>query len=113
MKDKSEVKSNPKPMFYACALEGLRKIAMDCGYALAIHGTCASDMDLIAVRWKENYESPAYLVAAFFKELSHFSFGSEEADIIAHSQPETRFDTHIHYTIPIIGDWYIDLCVIQ
>lgn len=97
-------------MFYACALEGLRKIAMDCGYALAIHGTCASDLDLIAVRWKDNYESPTYLVTAFFRELSRFSFGDD--DIITFTNPETRFGSHIHYTIPIIGDWYVDLCVI-
>lgn len=34
MEDKS---LNPKPMFYACVLESLRKIAKANGYALAIH----------------------------------------------------------------------------
>ena len=49
-----DIQTNPKPMFYACVLEGLRKIALKCGYALAVHGTCASDLDLIAVRWSDN-----------------------------------------------------------
>jgi hypothetical protein len=115
MKTKEEVNPNPKPMFYACALEGLRKIALKCGYALAIHGTCASDMDLIAVRWSENYESPTYLVEQFCKELSRFSFGDEDSkiDIVDITKPELRFGSHIHYTVPIVGDWFVDLCVIQ
>lgn len=114
MKDKSEVNPNPKPMFYACVLEDLRKTALECGYALAIHGTCASDMDLIAVRWKDNYESPTYLVTEFCKKLSRFSFGDDSSiDVVGITNPETRFETHIHYTIPIIGNWYVDLCVIQ
>lgn len=113
MKERNEVNPNPKPMFYACALEGLRKIAMKCGYALAIHGTCASDMDLIAVRWAVNYENPTYLVKELCNELSRFSFGDEvDWDVISLTNPSTRFNHHIHYSIPIVGDWYVDLCVI-
>ena len=44
-----DIQTNPKPMFYVYVLEGLRKIALKCGYALAVHGTYASDLDLIAV----------------------------------------------------------------
>ena len=44
-KEIKDINSNPKPMFYACVLEGLRRIAMECGYALAVHGSCASDLD--------------------------------------------------------------------
>lgn len=113
MKEKSEIKANPKPMFYACVLESLRKIALNHGYALAIHGTCASDMDLIAVRWSQNYEAPIELVKAFRKELSNYSFGEDKIDIASLTHPERRFKTHIHYSIPIIGDWYVDLCVIE
>lgn len=106
-----DIKTNPKPMFYACVLEGLRKIAFNCGYTLAVHGTCASDLDLIAVRWNENYESPTYLMEKFVEELSHYSFGDE--DTIEFTTPTRRFKNQIHYTIPIIGDWYIDLTVIE
>lgn len=105
-----KINPNPKPMFYACVLEGLRKIAVQCGYALAIHGSCASDLDLIAVRWRDNYESPIYLVEQFIKELSQYTFG--EVDKIDLTRPELRYNNQIHYSIPIIGDWYVDLTVI-
>jgi hypothetical protein len=114
MKDKSEIKTNPRPMFYACVLEKLREIALDCGYALAIHGTCASDLDLIAVRWRDNYQSPEYLVKQFILEMSHYVFAEEAilnfTDITC---PELRFKNHYHFSIPIYSDWYIDLCVID
>ena len=32
-----DIKTNPKPMFYACVLESLRKIAFKCGYAYIIN----------------------------------------------------------------------------
>lgn len=108
----SEIKTNPKPMFYACVLEGLRKIAFKCGYTLAVHGTCASDMDLIAVQWSENYESANYLMEQFVAELSHYNFGFYK-DTIELTDPKVRFRHQKKYTIPIIGDWYIDLTVIN
>lgn len=106
-----DIQTNPKPMFYACVLEGLRKIALKCGYALAVHGTCASDLDLIAVRWSDNYESPTYLMEQFVQELTHYSFC--EMDTIELTCPERRYKNQIHYSIPIIGDWYVDLTVID
>lgn len=106
-----DIKTNPKPMFYACVLENLRKIAFKCGYALAIHGTCSSDLDLIAVRWNENYESPTYLMESFVEALSHYTFG--DTDTIELTTPERRFKNQIHYAIPIIGDWFVDLTVIE
>lgn len=109
-----DIKTNPKPMFYACVLEGLRKIAFKCGYTLAVHGTCASDLDLIAIRWNENYESPTYLMEQFLEELSHFTFyETGHMDSIDLTRPERRYKNQIHYTIPIIGDWYVDLTVIE
>ena len=109
-----DIKTNPKPMFYACILEGLRKIAFKCGYTLAVHGTCASDLDLIAIRWNENYESPTYLMEQFLKELSHFTFYETGCmDSIDLTCPERRYKNQINYTIPIIGDWYVDLTVIE
>lgn len=108
-----DIKTNPKPMFYACVLESLRKIAFKCGYALAVHGSLENDLDLIAVRWNDNYESPTYLMEAFVTELSHYHFSFGEMDTIELTQPEFRYKNQIHYAIPIIGDWFIDLTIIQ
>lgn len=107
---KQEKSLNPKPMFYACVLENLRKIAKKNGYALAIHGSCASDLDLIAVRWRDTYSKPNKLVKCFLNELSKYSFGEVKFDDL--TKPELRYQNQIHYTIPIIGDWYVDLTVI-
>lgn len=111
MKGIQEINYNAKPAFYVMCMESLRKIAAKCGYALAVHGTCAHDFDLIAVRWSDNYESPTYLMEQFVQELTHYSFC--EMDTIELTCPERRYKNQIHYSIPIIGDWYVDLTVID
>lgn len=42
-----------KPMFYACCLLDMQKIARDLGYNLVIHGSMDRDMDLVAIPWSE------------------------------------------------------------
>ena len=84
---------------------------MECGYALAVHGSCASDLDLVAVIWRSDYKPSDYLVNRFIEELSHYSFGDESFRQL--TNPERRFKNQMHYTIPIIGDWYVDLTVIE
>lgn len=114
MKMKHEINYNPKPMVYACILENLRRIAANCGYALAVHGSLVRDLDLIAVRWNLNYEHPDYLCKAFLEELSKYSFGEEiDRNFVEITKPEIRYVNQYHYSIPIISDWYIDLTVIK
>lgn len=98
-------------MFYAVALEGLRKKALTCGYALAVHGTCASDMDLIAVCWSDTHGSPDELAESFIEELTQFRFSDEDFKGITNK--ERRYKNQLHYTIPIAGNWYVDLTVID
>ena len=38
---------------YAALLPTLQKVARECGYALAVHGTMTRDLDLIAAPWTE------------------------------------------------------------
>lgn len=52
---------------YAALYPGLCEIARKHGYALAIHGSMARDLDLIAVPWTDEAE-PAEVVAAALKE---------------------------------------------
>lgn len=50
----------------------------------------------------------------FLSELSHFTFYEMgEMDSIDLTRPERRYKNQIHYTIPIIGDWYVDLTIIE
>jgi hypothetical protein len=54
----------PLPMLYAAMMNGVREIAADHGYCLAVHGSMARDFDLVALPWSEPLSTPAELVAA-------------------------------------------------
>ena len=43
-------------------LPGMQLAARGCGYALAVHGSLARDIDLIAVPWTEHCDTPEYLL---------------------------------------------------
>lgn len=56
-------KANNAPT-YMCLYPGLAEIARANGYALAVHGSLARDMDLIAVPWIDSPSSPEAVIAA-------------------------------------------------
>lgn len=56
-------KANNAPT-YMCLYPGLAEIARANGYALAVHGSLARDMDLIAVPWIDSPSSPGVVIAA-------------------------------------------------
>ncbi len=47
--------------YVAVLLPALRMVARRCGYALAVHGSLKTDIDLIACPWRESCISPASL----------------------------------------------------
>lgn len=49
---------------YALLLPSIKKAANEHGYAVAVHGSLATDMDLIAVPWVEEAAEVEILVAA-------------------------------------------------
>ena len=49
---------------YAQTLPTLRKIAREHGYALALHGSMATDLDLVAIPWVEDASESFVLVEA-------------------------------------------------
>lgn len=55
------------PAFYATLYPELVKAAREHGYALAIHGTLARDLDLIAVPWVEEASSAEELIEALLQ----------------------------------------------
>lgn len=46
----------------ADTLPGMQLAARGCGYALAVHGSLARDIDLVAIPWTENADTPQLLV---------------------------------------------------
>jgi len=107
VKTKDQVKLNPKASFYAVLYQDFRKVAIECGYALAIHGTMTNDMDLLAVAWTEEAVNPIELVKKLNDRIGD-TVWHEHNLTTAGKKPHGR----IAYTLSIMGDWYIDLSVI-
>ena len=48
------MKESTRAPAYACIYHGLAQVAREYGYALAIHGSVLTDLDLIAVPWTDD-----------------------------------------------------------
>lgn len=57
------------PAAYVGLYDMLRSIAIEKGYALAMHGSLARDMDLIAAPWTDDAIDPEELVLLFVEAL--------------------------------------------
>jgi hypothetical protein len=107
MKTKEEVRIEGKPVFYAVLYNDFKREALECGYALAMHGSMHSDMDLIAVAWTDETKPVKELVARLNARIGRTVW--EEHNLKRGSKkPHGR----ICYTLAIMGDWYIDLSII-
>jgi hypothetical protein len=56
--------SNAYGLAYAKVLPYLVEIAREHGYCLAVHGSMATDLDLVAVPWVERVAEPEVLIEA-------------------------------------------------
>lgn len=106
MKDKSEVRINGKPEFYAVLYPSMKKAALECGYALALHGSMHTDMDLMAMPWVEDAKSARELVEALDDCV-----GATVWKAFKWKHKEVRSHGRECYVISIMGNWHIDLSV--
>lgn len=107
-KNREAVTCNGRPAFYACMLEDIRQCAMDCGWAVALHGSLASDIDIMAMPWTEEaikFEELVNKISRLFDENSL----SENYTITYDEKSHNR----IVATIPIWADFYIDISTIE
>ena len=107
-KNRYAVTCNGRPAFYACMWEDIRRCAMDCGWAVALHGSLASDMDIMAMPWVENsvtFEELINRVSKLFKDNDM----SSQYVITYNDKPHNR----IVATIPIFADFYLDISTIS
>lgn len=107
MKDREAVTCNGKAAFYAAVWNDLRQAAMDCGWALGLHGSLNSDMDIMAMPWVEN-AVPADDMIENLIDIFGFS-RPPHCEVDKTSKPNGR----VVYTIPIFADFYLDINVIQ
>lgn len=122
--------SEPKPqrllcqsyaLVYANLLPGIQAIAREHGYAVGVHGSMATDLDLIACPWTVEASDAATLVNTLVRALNgHLYPGSkkegEEWVIVPNPQdkPHGRRAWSIHFRlpkVPISSPCYIDLSV--
>lgn len=107
MKSREHVVTNGRAVFYASMWEDLKKAATNCGWALGLHGSLNSDMDIMAMPWTENAVSPEELIS----ELCKCFTGYEELRrdvIVSQNKPNNR----LVYTLPIWADFYLDINII-
>jgi len=107
-KDRMAVTCNGRTAFYACMYEDIRKCAMDCGWAVSLHGSLASDMDIMAMPWVDNAVSFKEMVDRISKLFKDNDMSSQYV-ITYNEKPHNR----VVATIPIWADFYLDISTIN
>ena len=104
-KDRESVTTNGRAVFYAAMWNDLRQAALDKGWALALHGSLANDMDIMAMPWTEDASHPLDMIVALKKCFD------KPKQIDLHETP--MHNNRIVYTLSIWADFYLDINVIQ
>lgn len=106
MKDRTEVITNGRAVFYSVIWNDFRQKALELGWALALHGSMASDMDIMAMPWTEEARPLPELINAISDSIGETIWKD------SHSKPYyDKPHNRIVYTFSISGDFYIDLSV--
>lgn len=107
-KDRMAVTCNGRTAFYACMYEDIRQCAMDCGWAVSLHGSLASDMDIMAMPWVENAVSFKEMIDRVSKLFKDNDMSSQYV-ITYNEKPHNR----VVATIPIWSDFYLDISTVN
>lgn len=105
MKDREYVTTNGRAVFYAAMWNDLRQAAMDKGWALALHGSLASDMDIMAMPWIKQATSDTEMIEA----IKNCFTDCHNIKVEISKMPNNR----IVYTFSIFGDFYLDINIIN
>lgn len=97
-----------KASFYASILGDLKSQALKCGWALGLHGSLLSDMDLIAIAWTDEATTVEVMIESLL-ECFEGNIFNEVSRRPNHDKPHNR----IVYTIHIFKDFYLDINVIK
>lgn len=106
-KNRYAVTCNGRASFYACMWNDIRQCAMDVGWAVALHGSLISDMDIMAMPWVDECVSFETLVTKI-SELFSDNELSKSFHITYDEKPHNR----VVATIPIFSDFYLDISAI-
>lgn len=102
------------PAVYAWIYPVVAEVGREHGYAVAIHGSLARDLDLIAVPWTDEACLPADLIAAVIRRVH--AMDEDEAATAAAGPgwgPTLRPHGRLSWAIPLGIGAYLDISVIQ
>lgn len=91
-----------------CMWNDIRQCAMDSGRGVALHGSLASDMDIMAMPWGEEVDTFECLIDKISKLFSNNDLSSRYV-ITCDEKPHQR----VVATIPIFSDFYLDISTIK
>lgn len=107
-KSREHVTTNGRAAFYATMWPDLREAALNCGWALGLHGSLASDMDIMAMPWTEDAKPVEEMIQALSDCFSENPFKHRHT-VPYFGKPNSR----VVYTMSIWADFYLDINVIQ
>ena len=107
--------------YYEKLIEPLRMVAMDAGYALAVHGSLRRDIDLIACPWVVWAIDPCELAERLFAEAKRVTDGrcfradSESGPYFLAGSPGMKSHRRLVWVFHLVGSGgpYIDLSVMS
>ena len=104
-KNREAVTCNGRAAFYAAMWDDIRQCAMNLGWAVALHGSLNSDMDIMAMPWTEDAVTFVEVVDAIVELFDGNELAADGYEIDYESKPFGR----IVATIPILEDFHLDI----
>lgn len=100
--------------FYDAMMPALQFVARRCGYALAVHGSLKTDIDLIAAPWRDSAVDAAYLAEQIRLTAERVIGTAEEREYDANPtrKPCGRLAWSFHLQPQGVEGPYIDLSVL-
>lgn len=109
-KSREHITTNGRAVFYASMWPDLMRAANDCGWALGLHGSLNSDMDLMAMPWTED----AKPVEVMIKALEDcFTIPDPGHHLATKMDDTSKPNGRVVYTLHIWADFYLDLNIIK
>lgn len=108
MKSREHVTTNGRAVFFASMWQDLKDAAKSHGWALGLHGSLNSDMDIMAMPWDE-HASPVDVMICQLCICFTDSAQIEKTIKVSTDKPNNR----TVYTLSIWADFYLDINVIN
>lgn len=106
MKNREAVTTNGRAVFYAAMWDDFRQAAMNKGWALALHGSLASDMDIMAMPWTNEATTETEMIEALRNCFCQPEFiGLRISDDLPNNRRV--------FTLSIWADFYLDINIIK